>query len=449
MLCDYVLPCMPIAHHFYMCNIHYSLDLSEIQYHFTTCGQRGSAGPEYEQCVAEYNRMKSRVTNEGLLVNLDSLQLGSDYFQGAQRFKVPRTGFYNVTVAGAAGGRGVCSTTSGRGLLWTGTVLLHEEQDLLILVGQQGLGPCDEEVFLERPLPLCSNSPANLSDVQSCQTEWFSWINSDPMLPETERPFVQAIIGGGSGGGASFILPVFRANESFNRYPIVIAPGGAGSAAEERQEIFNEIDKPSPTNASSEEQLLLLINGQTSSYPSYDMFVRGSRGFINESLSSATIRPGAGSGWGAASSSTFSEGHAIGIESQFALGGQDCAIRLRGSFTPYVPVLNVNGGFGGGGSQCAGGGAGGGFTGGSVVFSRFYIPSGGGYFLGPEEAGYDTNNFIENSLELNTAQLDGFVKIVPVDCGCSYDCIVYDETFECVCPTSFNLTPNQVDCFQG
>ena len=386
---------------------------------------------------------------------MNYLEQGDDYYAGAQRFRVPRTGRYNVTVAGAAGGRGICSTTSGKGLKWTGSVRLTENHDLLVLVGQKGLGPCDDSVLRLQELSLCSSPPANVTEVENCSQQWTDWINNDPMLPanQLDRSFVRAIVGGGSGGGASFILPVIRVNESVNNRPIVIVPGGGGTATVERHDIFGTIEKPGPANLSEDEQFFLLINGQRNSSPSFDTVgdYLGSRGFINASgIASAGVRPGAGGGWSSgSSSSTLSEGHAIGIDSQFALGGQDCAIRLRNQVSNnYVPIRNVNGGFGGGGSQCGGGGAGGGYTGGSVFAATFFIPSGGGFLLGPQEAGYDVNNFVELDIELNSEE-NGFVTIVPSDCGCSYGCIVYEEMFECTCPDGFQLTANEVDCYQG
>ena len=72
--------------------------------------------------------MQSPITNGGFLLDFADTTNGSDYYSGAQQFRVPRTGHYNVTVAGAAGGRGICSTTSGRGLRWKGTVSLSKDQ---------------------------------------------------------------------------------------------------------------------------------------------------------------------------------------------------------------------------------------------------------------------------------------------------------------------------------
>ena len=260
-------------------------------------------------------------------------------------------------------------------------------------------------------------------------------------------------VGSGGGGGASFILPVTRESESFNNLPIVIAPGGGGSATVERYDFFDLVPRPSPANISDEEQYLLLINAQTALDPNILGVIRGSRGYVNTSRSnilSPTLRPGAGGGWSSATSGIELDGGVLGSRTQFAIGGQGCFDQLRLTLDNnlQVPISNVNGGFGGGGGQCGGGGAGGGYTGGSVYAAIHFIPSGGGYFLGPQDVGYDNSSFTQLSVGLNPGE-DGYVDIVLVDCGCAYDCTVFQETFKCLCPSGFQLNPNKVDCFQG
>ena len=434
---------------------HNIVDLSEIRYHFTTCGKQGSSGPEFQQCVQEYSKIQSPITNEGLLVDI---MRGNDY-EGAQQFRVPRTGLYNVTVAGAAGGRGICSSTSGRGLRWKGTVYLSADEDLLVLVGQRGVGPCGQTAVRVQDLAMCHDPPTNLTEAQTCEQEWMAWINSYSSSYVNE---ILGFVGGGGGGGASFILPVTRQTETINRFPIVIAPGGGGSAAIERYDFFNEPEAvPSQNlaqNVSDEEQYLLLINAQTALDPSILGVPAGSRGYINSGniQAIATLRPGAGGGWTSTTSGINIDGGVLGLQSQFAIGGQGCSERLANTIQNAVeiPIRNLNGGFGGGGGQCGGGGAGGGYTGGSVFGAARNIPSGGGYFLGPQSApqgaDYDNTSFIQLSIDLNPGE-DGYVDIVPVNCGCAHDCTVYQdlEMFKCFCPSGFQLSPNEVDCFQG
>ena len=373
---------------------------------------------------------------------------GSDYYRGAQRFRVPRTGRYNVTVAGAAGGRGICSSTSGRGLRWKGTVSLSADQDLIILVGQRGVGPCDQTATRVQDLPMCQNPPTTLNESQTCEQEWRTWLRSYSI---DYSDIFFGFVGGGGGGGASFILPVIREGETVNRFPVVIAPGGGGSAAVERYEFFTDkVPRPSPANISDEEQYLLLINAQTALDPSILGVKEGTGGYLNNSnIDSSTLRPGAGGGW--RSTGINQDGGELGPAPQFATGGLGCFQQAINDAIP-VPIRNMNGGFGGGGGQCGGGGAGGGYTGGSVYGAARDIPSGGGYFLGPQSAPqgsvYENTSFTQLSIDLNPGE-DGYVDIVPIDCGCAHDCSVYQETFVCFCPSGFQFHPNEVDCFQG
>ena len=372
---------------------------------------------------------------------------GPDYYRGTQRFRVPRSGRYNITVAGAAGGRGMCSTSSGRGLVWRGTVTLSKDQDLIILVGQRGIGPCDETVTRVQELSICQNPPANLTEVQTCEQEWRAWIAN---YSSTYILNFVSFVGGGGGGGASFILPVTREGERANSLPIVIAPGGGGSAAVERHDFFDIVHVPSSDNVSDAEQYLLLINAQSASSPSIVGAIEGSRGFVNTSnVLGFSLRPGAGGGWNSKVSGINIDGNVLGSQIQPGTGGQGCSETIGDQINNVVPVpiQNVNGGFGGGGGQCGGGGAGGGYTGGTVITALFSVPSGGGYLLSPQEPEYDNSSFAQHGIDLNPGE-DGYVDIVPVDCGCAYNCTVHEEMFKCDCPDDFQSHPNEVDCFQ-
>ena len=113
------------------------------------------------------------------------------------------------------------------------------------------------------------------------------------------------------------------------------------------------------------------------------------------------------------------------------------------------PLLEtVHGGFGGGGGQCESGGSGGGYTGGSVFSNRYFgIPGNGGFYNYFSEL---PNDAVQLSVELNQEH-DGFVEIVPADCGCEYECIVDEEQdeFTCNCPENATLAPNGLDCYEG
>ena len=102
----------------------------------------------------------------------------------------------------------------------------------------------------------------------------------------------------------------------------------------EQHDFFVRVPRPGPANVSDDEQYILLINGQSISYPPYldTQAAIGSRGYINDSMenvASASVRPGAGGGWSANEISTPVDGGVIGTETQFARGGQGCAGQLR------------------------------------------------------------------------------------------------------------------------
>ena len=89
----------------------------------------------YQSCVDYYTRNNSRLVEDPFVY----LETGSVY-ENAQVFNVTRVGLYNITAAGAAGGRGVCNLERGHGLARTVQVELFPPLELLIVVGQQGLG---------------------------------------------------------------------------------------------------------------------------------------------------------------------------------------------------------------------------------------------------------------------------------------------------------------------
>ena len=73
-------------------------DLSEIRYHFTPCGSTVYDGPTFDQCEEYY---QENFPKDGVLFQFDE-----EGFRGGQGFQIPRDDVYNVTIAGAAGGRG-------------------------------------------------------------------------------------------------------------------------------------------------------------------------------------------------------------------------------------------------------------------------------------------------------------------------------------------------------
>lgn len=167
---------------------------------------------------------------------------------------------------------------------------------------------------LHADLAMCQNPPINLTEVRTCKKEWIAWINSYSNQI-SDRVHIKNFVGGGGGGGASYILPVTREGEGVNDLPIVIAPGGGGSAAVEHHDLFNDILRPSSDIIlTDEEQHIFLINAQTALHPSIqDVMVEGSQGYINTSMVniSPSLRPGAGGGWSAVTSEFDQDGGAL------------------------------------------------------------------------------------------------------------------------------------------
>ena len=392
----------------------------------------------------EYSRTNSLILQqeEELLFRFEGSD-GTELYRGSQGFRVPKSGLFNITVAGAAGGRGICSIDSGKGLVWRGQVNLTEEDNLLILVGQKGVGPCDVQHDIE--LPLCQNPPNVLRDVFECREEWESWLINHPGINMDHIPFNQAFTGAGGGGGASMVRKQNRADGTFDDLPIAIAGGGGGTSAnltydEIKNSGFN-IPLPSERKGNTSEELYrLFINAKaTTRDPELSEVVDGQRGFIKSDVFNQPFRAGAGGGWSTAEQGADGDGEFLSVADNFALGGFDCARQL--SSRTSVAVENVNGGFGGGGGQCGGGGAGGGYTGGSIFGGSLNLPGGGGYYFCSTES-----KEIETSA---TSDSDGYVDIVPANCGCTSVCIVVGDMFECDCPNDTSLAPDGFDCTHG
>ena len=389
------------------------LDLSDIRYHFTPCGATGRTGPSVLQCYANYGE-------ESLLGGGDRLfEFEGNRYPGAQGFRVPRSTLYNVTIAGASGGRGVCNILTGKGLIMRFRVELSDGHELLISVGQKGISPCD--TGSNQNLMLCQSPPVTFDDTYDCDSAWVEYLTENFNV-------LRSTVGGAGGGGASVIF-ARTAGGNFSR-PLSIAGGGGGSSAELRLVEFCFFSENGTTQCTQQfVQSFMNASRVVTENPTVDG-TQGIRGFVSA---------GAGGGLSLATSITTVDGASLSLESQveFAVGGFECTRILGGE----VPFLNVFGGFGGGGGGCGGGGGGGGFHGGDVFGFQYYEPGGGG-----TSAVFNTS--IE-SVESNDG--DGFVDIVPADCNCAYQCVVYKETdeFRCLCPDSTFLAPDQFDCFKS
>ena len=399
-------------------NLPFFVDLSDIRYRFTPCGATGRSGPGLLECFSFYREQGSPI-QRAIISTFNA-------YPGSQRLEVPRSAVYNVTIAGASGGRGVCNILTGKGLKFEFQTALTDDTDLLIIVGQKGIGPCDTDSDQIN----CLTPPDTLSSASGCASGWEQWLFSN--YPNVST----GAIGGASGGGASVIF-LFDRNSTALISPLSVAGGGGGSSAELnltcdflQDRCITPLDC---TRAKEYFQCFLNASEEVIVDPSIE---DGSRGFRIEN---GFVSGGAGGGLFPDPPSVVFDGASLNLDTQteHAVGGFDCVQQLAGTF----PFLNVNGGFGGGGGGCGGGGGGGGFRGGDVFEIFNYIPGGGG-----TSAVFNTS---VESVESNDG--DGFVDIVPADCNCAYQCVVDKETdeFQCLCPDSAFIAPDQFDCFRG
>ena len=389
---------------------HYT-DISEITYQFTTCNATGRAGPSFQECLDHYRSTNSVLES---LLNNSTEEQG---YIGGQGFVFPRSGYYNITIAGAAGGRGLCSIQGGYGTVLRGRVYIEKgvNDSYLILVGQRGTSPCDTNSSFS----LCQNPPSNFDEAINCSN----------LVPDLDRT------GGGGGGGGSMIWSQNATGQYSNEtLPLVAAAGGGGTSLNlNYSRIYDYtnggLSVPALQNQSQEQYYIDWINGQPVDTDGLNQDFPG-----NVGNSPNTLSAGYGAGWcicvGGDDESV--DASLLSQPKNFAQGGQGCSNNN--------PFVNVSGGFGGGGGACSAGGGGGGYGGGWVVFDGGpNIPGRGGYSLNTE--------FNGEVLDGNSG--DGYVKIFPLDCGCSSgECDIAGDTFECQCPVG-RLAGNGFNCITG
>ena len=345
--------------------------------------------------------------------------------------KVPRTTTYNLTVAGASGGLGLCSSVRGRGVVIRAQAELDKSFGMLVLVGQRGMGPCE---FTEPPLDSpCSSLP--VTNPEQCNETWWNYLLAIAGYEDGED--VYRHIGGGGGGGASMIR--LESEGGLQVFPLIVAGGGGGGAAVLDFAFVDSVNFTSPINAMQEEVYQAFVDGNRESFDPLLSERRDQRGYVAPDLADQrTAGPGGGY-VGEFDESRRVDGSQLIFEEAFGEGGIDCGT----SFLVPITFTGEVGGFGAGGGGCGGGGGGGGQTGGAIVGAGNVAPGGGGYSfvqLSATVTGYDWNNMG-----------DGFVEIVAADCGCVYECLVYEaeDQFQCVCPDFAELAPDLNDCYYG
>lgn len=372
----------------------------------------GSLGPQATACTEFYRLKGSPVA--------DHMQQSP--VQGAQVFRVPRSGLYNVTVAGASGGEGVCHP-SGRGYALLSTFNFTAGQELLVIVGQKGLSGCKNAS--SGYIPFCQPW-ANITDLSNCTEKWSAEISTSNYRVFDEGYSLYVYEGGGGGGGASMVQLVGDTD------PLMVSGGGGGGGA-----IY---DQTTLTNFS-------MVNRFRSDAYSPLVTPRTERGLSGWSpnFDQSIVGAGVGAGYNADPFATDgTDGGPLSTD-RGPTGGEDCLDVSGGESTP---LLYSAGGFGGGGGGCENGGGGGGYTGGRVSHygggQSLYLPGEGGY-------SYITKNgdvtHPYNDLGFNEGE--GYVEILPLNCLCTGECLIVDDTFCCSCPADTYTAPDGFDCFKG
>ena len=349
---------------------------------------------------------------------------------------------YNVTIAGAAGGRGLCNSEYGRGLVqYDQYNVLVASFDFLILVGQRGLGPC-ETGEPDHGHMLCQNPPQNLEDSANCSEAYHQWLQT---LSSTDAERTLTFSGGAGGGGASFLG--MRDNRPFADVRVFgISGGGGGSSSLLDYSVIRDLLPQ--LNTSSENDSVLYTEQLDASPSTADTLLDHPEGVRGYKVESDVVTAGAGGGVaGSVDYPTGQEdGKTIGLAEDFAIGGTQCA-RSDNSQIP-LQLREADGGFGGGGGGCGGGGGGGGYTGGAVLGDMNTTPGSGGHSFNTFTCDTQSCDVLPGTYAYNT-EGDGYVDIVAADCGCVYECVVYkeDDQFECLCPSNTQLAPDLSDCY--
>ncbi len=404
--------------------------LQEVRYHFTPCGQVGPNGPSYDDCIQYYASISSRTYNKNLLQMLINSTLPVQVFRGAQLFRVPQFGLYNITIAGAAGGNGICNTERGRGLARTIQLELDPSLYLVLLVGQHGLSYCD----VESNSMVCGTRQEN-SNLSNCNEEWHSYVET--VYPELN---ISDSLGGGGGGGASMVR-VFHNRLGLSSEPLVVGAGGGGGASIYNSSVANSIG--SDETLSDSVAYRSFIDAKSDHFTTTDS---------NPIMRNTTARnyAGLGGSYHIIENTTRLpvDGGYLSLADNFAVGGLDC-ISARTDNSINGPNGSY-GGFGGGGGACAGGGGGGGYLGGSVLGAGQIMPGGGGFSFtaNPFASTFKFINFLHD--KFNEEQ-DGYISIVNADCECVCRCEVFEDEdeFECMCPGTSLLAPDASDCYIG
>ena len=304
----------------------------------TACGSSGREGPTSDQQRIEYYKNQgSPVVRDGLI-----LEQTHPFFRGGQLIKLPRTTTYNITVAGATGGKGLCSPLYGRGVVIRARAEFEENFRMIVVVGQRGHGSCE---FTE-PSNDCSFLPKN--NATRCNMTWWSYLQS--IAGDSEGLDAYRHIGGAGGGGASMIR--LENEGGLQVFPYIVAGGGGGGAAV--LDLIDTVNFTHAVNATREEIYREFVDGKREVFDLVLSDRQNQRGFIAP-LSTDDRKAGAGGGYITGSEEARRvDGSQFIFEDDFAEGGRHCdtSTLVPTTFSPEV------GGFGAGGGGCGGRGRG-------------------------------------------------------------------------------------------
>ncbi|KAH8298472.1 hypothetical protein KR044_005153 [Drosophila immigrans] len=356
----------------------------------TSCDTRGMIGPSQSQCESVYREQnQSHVLREVHVVEDQST------YKGMQKWKVPNEGHYTIIAKGASGGLGSGGVGSSRGSVAVAVLELHKNEELYLLVGQQGENACIKSMSIHKEAGCGTEHDLDLAQ--------YSFRSKQDMV---KNIYIEN--GAGGGGGGSF---VFLLNQAKNEaVPLLVAGGGGGlGIGQYIDEDFQHGQKAKPLQPPESGQ----ING--------------------EPLNKKTAGPGGG--WRAKEDQALSPTYGAALL-QGGRGGHSCYVELADNGTSVH--RHGQGGFGGGGGGCNTGGGGGGYAGGDVYLNESNGEGGSSYI--------STSRSLRDTSEVHAGASSGAGAIIIIPaiegCGCDYRCVALDEfrsKVRCICPEGWSL----------
>jgi len=405
------------------------------EFTFTNCDASGREGPIYSECLNWYtNRYSGDILPQEYEVYKDNTSLDkwwtdNKYFDmsknnGIQIWTVPATGLYNITIAGAGGGR-ASKDNHGYGLVLDISYELVKGDKYMLLIGQKGFLGRTSLAFGTEPTrttfygsggvlrPTSSSGGGGTffvkgSNLDYLKDEYANQINEDT-TPDFSNNIV-AIAGGGSGG------VTFDANDSISH----ISSVADGS--------FNSLFKGVDGSGINVSQFRVTVQNP------------GDGALGGVAVDSTDTTAGGGGGGGGFFTSGLPPGyHKVHWGSEYrtnitAYGGEAFIEGGKGGLLSHIIDENGNtnrgglgnaqeGGFGGGAPGGEGGsGGGGGYSGGgsdnisndgAPLITNKTIAGGGGSIVNSKVLAYNPN--IQSQVKKNKLtsknNYNGYIKI--------------------------------------